>query len=483
MDQVVTEPQHPSTETLDRLVAVVGERYVLRDATDMQSYLVEWRDKYFGEAALVLRPGSVEEVSSILKIANETRTAIVPQGGNTGLVGAQIPFETGHEVVLSLSRLNKVRNIDPDNNTITVDAGCVLQSVQNAADEVDRLYPMRIGSEGSCQIGGNIGTNAGGTAVLAYGNTRDLVLGLEVVLADGRIWNGLRRLRKDNTGYDLKNLFIGAEGTLGIVTGAVLKLFPKPKDRATALIGLASPAGALELLTLAQERSGRRVTGFEIIPRFGIDIVLRHGENMRDPLEAVHPWYVLMEMSGGGEAGALNETATEILELGFERELVSDAALAASEAQANLFWRMREVVSEVQKLEGGSIKFDVSVPVSAVPDFIAQVTEACETLEPGCRPLPYGHMGDGNIHCNVSQPVGADKQAFLDRWGDFDEAVHEVVARFSGSISAEHGIGRMKRDFMPQIKDPVELELMYALKRQFDPKGILNPGKVLPDRS
>ena len=450
---------------------------------DMAPYLTEWRDKYFGKAAMVLRPGSAEEVSGILKIANETGTAIVPQGGNTGLVGGQIPFETGHEVVLSLGRMNKVRAIDPVDNTITVDAGCVLQAVQDAADEVDRLFPLRIGSEGSCQIGGNIGTNAGGTAVLAYGNTRDLVLGLEVVLADGRIWNGLRRLRKDNTGYDLKNLFIGAEGTLGIVTGAVLKLFPKPKDISTAFIGLGSPAQALELFGLANERSGRRVTGFELIPRYGISIVLKHGQNVRDPLADEHPWYVLMELSGGGSQGGLDEVAGEILELGLERGLLDDAAIASSAAQADEIWRIRAVVSEVQKNEGGSIKFDVSVPVSCVPAFIDDVVAVSETLAPGCRPLPYGHMGDGNIHCNVSQPVGADASEFLARWGDFDDGIHEVVARYGGSISAEHGIGRMKRDYMPEIKDPVELDLMYVLKHQFDPHGILNPGKVLPPRN
>ena len=482
MDQTATDLQPPAPATLQRLAAIVGERNAIADDADMAPYLTEWRDRYFGKAAMVLRPGSVEEVSEILKVANETGTAIVPQAGNTGLVGAQIPFETGHEVVLSLGRINKVRAIDPVDYTITVDAGCVLQSVQEAADGVDRLFPLRIGSEGSCQIGGNIGTNAGGTAVLAYGNTRDLVLGLEVVLADGRIWNGLRRLRKDNTGYDLKNLFIGSEGTLGIVTGAVLKLFPKPKDVSTAFIGLGSPAQALELFTLANEHSGRRVTGFELMPRYGISIVVKHGENIRDPLADEHPWYVLMELSGGGGEGGLDELAGEILELGLERGWLSDAVIASNAAQADELWRMRAVISEVQKNEGGSIKFDVSVPVSSVPDFIDDVIAASQDIVPACRPLPFGHMGDGNIHCNVSQPVGADTAEFLARWDEFDTAIHAVVARFGGSISAEHGIGRMKRAYMPEIKDPVELDLMYALKKQLDPNGILNPGKVLPPR-
>lgn len=479
MDQK-TGPAPPTEATLSRFAAIVGERNALRAPNDIRPYLVEWRDRYVGASPMVLRPGSVDEVSRILALASETGTAIVPQGGNTGLVGAQVPFETGHEVVLSLARLNRIRDVDPVDNTITVDAGCVLQAIQQAADEVDRFFPLRIGSEGSCQIGGNIGTNAGGTGVIAYGNTRDLVLGLEVVLADGRIWNGLRRLRKDNTGYDLKNVFIGSEGTLGVVTGAVLKLFPKPKDRSTSFIGLGSPADALALLGLAQERSSRGVTGFEILPRFGIEVVVRHGENVRDPLGEPHPWYVLMELSGGGAPGTLDRVAEAILADGAQAGWVADAAIAASEAQASAFWRIREVVSETQKFEGGSIKFDVSVPVSSVPDFIAEVAEACTELVPGCRPLQFGHMGDGNIHSNISQPVGADKQAFLDRWPDFDRVVHAVVAKYHGSISAEHGIGRMKRHHMTAIKEPVELEMMHMLKRGLDPKGILNPGKVLP---
>ncbi len=480
MNEMPSNLTAPDAATLQRLSDVTGVRYALTEPADMASYMVEWRDRYVGKAAMVLRPGTVEEISRILEIANETCTAIVPQGGNTGLVGAQIPFETGTEVVLSLGRLNKVRNVDPVDNTMTVDAGCILASVQAAADDADRLFPLSLGAEGSCQIGGNISSNAGGTAVLAYGNTRDLVLGLEVVLADGRVWNGLKRLRKDNTGYDLKNLFIGAEGTLGIVAGAVLKLFPKPSDRSTAMIGIAAPSAAVELLSLANDLSGLSVMGFEIIPRIGFEFLFKHGEGVRDPMAGHHPWYILMELSGGGERGRLDLVAENILAEGMERGLVADAVIAASEAQAQELWAMRTELSGIQKHEGGSIKFDVSVPVSAIPEFLERAAAAATAMIPNCRPVYFGHIGDGNIHCNISQPEGASREAFLARWSDMEAAVFNVVHAFNGSISAEHGIGRMKVGHMTSIKQPVELDLMRRLKRVFDPKGILNPGKLLP---
>jgi FAD/FMN-containing dehydrogenase len=472
----------PALETLDRLAAVVGDRYALRDADAKAPYLVERRDKYFGAAAMVLRPADVTQVSQILRIANETRTAIVPQAGNTGLVGGQIPFESGHEVVVSVSRLDAVRDLDALDNTLVAEAGCILANVQQAADDADRLFPLSLAAQGTCEIGGNVATNAGGTGVLAYGSTRDLVLGLEVVLADGRVWNGLRRLRKDNTGYDLKNLFVGSEGTLGIITAAALKLYPKPTDVATAFAGAAAPARALDLLALAQDRSGRRVTSFEFMPRTGLEFVLRHAPASRDPLSNPHPWYVLVELSGGGAEGALRGTLEAILGEAHERGLIEDAAIAASQAQARDFWRLREDLSDVQRREGGSIKHDVSVPVSKVPAFLDAAMPAVEALVPGCRLVPFGHLGDGNVHFNVSQPVGADAAAFLARWDEVAALVHGIVAGLGGSISAEHGIGRMKRDAMPSIKDPVELDLMYAIKRQLDPNGIMNPGKVLPVR-
>jgi FAD/FMN-containing dehydrogenase len=424
----------------------------------------------------VLRPASVAEVSQILKLANDSGTAIVPQGGNTGLVGGQIPLH--NEIVLSLNRMDRIREVDPTSNTITCEAGVTLQRTREAAAAVDRLYPQLLPSEGTCTIGGNLSTNAGGTAAIAHGIARSHVLGIEVVLADGRVMNNLNKLKKDNTGYDLKNLFIGAEGTLGIITAAVLRLIPRPRSTETAFVGVPSPQAALDLLGIAQERTAGGVTSFELMARNGIDAVLKHDSVSRDPLAETHPWYVLIEMSSQARAG-LRTTLEEILEAGMERGLVVDAAIAESLDQGKAFWRIREMFGEVQRREGGSIKHDVSVPVAAVPAFIAEANVAVTKLIPGARPLPFGHLGDGNIHYNVSQPIGADKDAFLKRWHEVNDVVHAIVLEHGGSISAEHGIGVLKRDELPKVKDPVALELMRALKRTLDPNGILNPGKVL----
>jgi FAD/FMN-containing dehydrogenase len=464
--------------TLQAFGAIIGARNLLTDTADMAPYLKEWRDLFTGKARAVARPSSTAQVAALLALAHETGTPIVPQGGNTGLVGGQIPVADGREIILSLGRMDKVRSIDPVSDTIIVEAGVTLSRVQDAADGVDRLFPLSLASEGSCTIGGNLSTNAGGTAVLAYGNSRDLCLGLEVVLADGRIWNGLRTLRKDNTGYDLKNLFIGAEGTLGVITAASLKLFPKPRARATAFLAVASPDQALALLHLARAEAGQQLTTFEIMPRFGVEVVLRHAPGTRDPLGAPSPWYVLMELSSPGADG-LDATIERLLEAALDQGVISDAVLAASEAQRQDLWRIREAMSEVQRFEGGSIKHDVSVPVAAVPDFLAEAIATVIRMVPGCRPLPFGHLGDGNIHFNITQPEGADKAAFLARWDEINAAVHAVVASFHGSISAEHGIGRLKKHLLPGIKDPVELALMRAIKATLDPTGILNPGAVL----
>jgi FAD/FMN-containing dehydrogenase len=463
---------------LSRFGEIVGARHVIDDPADMERYLVEDRGLYRGRALCVVRPGNVEEVAQVVALCDGTNTKIVPQGGNTGLVGGQTPHESGDEIVLSLARLTAIREVDPSSNTMIVEAGVTLLRVQEEAERVDRLFPLSLASEGSCTIGGNLSTNAGGTAVLAYGNTRDLVLGLEVVLADGRVLANLSKLKKDNTGYDLKHLFMGAEGTLGIITAGVLKLFPRPRARETAFVGLASPEAALSLLTLAQERAGQPVVTFELIPRIGIDYVLRHSVGSRDPLSGAHAWYVLMELASQAEHG-LRDTAEALLGEALERGIVEDVALAASLDQRNAFWRLREHLSEVQKHEGGSIKHDVSVPVAAVPAFIATATKAVESALPGARVVAFGHLGDGNIHFNVSQPIGADKAAFLERWPEINDVVHEIVARYAGSISAEHGIGRLKRDLLPKVKDPVALDVMRAVKQTLDPKGLLNPGKVL----
>ncbi|WP_246104966.1 FAD-binding oxidoreductase, partial [Rhodoligotrophos appendicifer] len=469
----------PSPDLLARFAAIVGPAHALAAPADQAPYLTEWRDLYVGVTPLVLLPGSTAEVSAILALAHETNTAIVPQSGNTGLVGGQIPDRSGTQILLSLKRLNRIRDIDPLDNSMIVEAGCVLATVQAAAADVGRLFPLSLGAEGSCMIGGNLSSNAGGINVLQYGNARALVLGLEVVLADGRIWHGLRRLKKDNTGYDLKQLFIGAEGTLGVITAAALKLWPLPTDRATAFAALPSPEAALQLLNLGQGLSGGRLTAFELLPRIGLDYVIRHAAAV-DPFPERYPWYVLLELSGGEATGTLKNTLETILEQAFERVLIEDAIPAQSDAQRQEFWRIRETMSEVQKHEGGSIKNDVAVPVSKVPAFLARATAAVEALVPGCRPVPFGHLGDGNIHFNVSQPLGAEKSVFLEAWEEMADAVNAIVLDLGGSISAEHGIGAMKRAKMAAIKSPVELEMMQGLKQLFDPKGILNPGKLLP---
>ncbi len=467
------------TAHADRFAEMIGAANVLTSPDDQAPYLTEWRDLYQGVTPMVLRPGSTEEVSAVMTYAYQNDLKVVPQGGNTGLVGGQIPQETGDEIVLSLSRLNKVRAVDPAGFTITAEAGVVLETLQNEAENVDRLFPLALGAQGSCQIGGNISTNAGGTAVLAYGNTRDLVLGLEVVLPTGEIWNGLRTLRKDNTGYDLKQLFIGGEGTLGIITAAALKLFPRPKKLEAAFVGLPDPHAALKLFTLAKAQAGPVLTGFEIMPRVGVEFCLRHLEGARDPLEGEHAWYVLMELSSGSEAFPVRDLMESILGEAFEEGLVEDAAFAQNLSQVQDFWHIRHGMSEVQKPEGGSIKHDVSVPVASIPDFLDKAMAAVEDFVPGCRPVPFGHIGDGNIHFNVSQPVGADKEHYLAKWDEMNTIVHGIVGEFGGSISAEHGIGRLKRDLLKDVKQGIELDLMKRIKDAFDPKGLLNPGRVL----
>jgi FAD/FMN-containing dehydrogenase len=466
------------TDFLGALSAIVGARHVVTDADVLAAHLVEPRGLYRGSALALVRPASTQEVAQILALCNEMGVPVVPQGGNTGLVGGQIPDSSGTEIILSLQRMNKLREIDSSAHAMTVEAGVTLAEAQAAAQRADLIFPLSLASEGTCTIGGNLSTNAGGVAVIAYGNARDLTMGLEVVLADGRVVNGLNKLRKDNTGYDLKNLFIGAEGTLGVVTAATLKLFPNPRAIATAFIGLENPARALRLLELARRLAGNSVTSFELIPRIGLDFALRHTPGTRDPLGAGHPWYVLGELSSQ-MADGLDATMAGLLEAALAEGVIDDAALAASLEQRNAFWRLRESLSEAQRFEGGSIKHDVSVPVSRAPAFLEKATAAVEAFMPGARVVAFGHLGDGNIHFNVSQPIGADKGAFLAQWGAMNEIVHAIVAEFQGSISAEHGIGQLKRALLRQTKDPVSLEVMRAIKSTLDPRGILNPGKIL----
>jgi FAD/FMN-containing dehydrogenase len=473
----IVQPANPplSPELIARFRNIVGDKYAVTDAAEIAPYLTEERDLFHGRSPLVVRPGSTAEVSAICRLASEHRVALVPQGGNTGLVGGQTPHSG--EVVISLRRLDQVRDIDTASNTMTCEAGVVLQVAQQRASEVDRLFPLSLGAEGSCTIGGNLSTNAGGTTALAFGVAREMALGLEVVLADGRILNGLSKLKKDNTGYDLRNLFIGAEGTLGVITAATLKLFPKPHAVETAFVGLKSPAAALKLLSISQNEAAGTLTSFELLSDLAVDFSVRHGIDIRDPLAGKHSWYVLMELSSPrDDARAALES---ILAQGLEKGIVEDAVIAANLSQRSAFWKLRDEMSAAQKPEGGSIKHDISVPVVAVPDFIEQANAAVVKLIPGARPVPFGHLGDGNIHYNVSQPVGSDAADFLARWHDVNVVVFEIVLRMGGSISAEHGIGVLKRDELPHVKDKVALELMREIKAMLDPLGIMNPGKVL----
>jgi FAD/FMN-containing dehydrogenase len=465
----IVQPAAPplSPELIARFRKLVGDKYAITDPADIAPYVTEERDLFHGHSPLVLRPGSTAEVSAICKLATELGVALVPQGGNTGLVGGQTPHHG--EVVISMRRMDRIRDIDTASNAMTCEAGVVLQVAQQRAAEVDRLFPLSLGAEGSCTIGGNLSTNAGGTAALAYGVAREMALGLEVVLADGRILNGLSKLKKDNTGYDLRNLFIGAEGTLGIITAATLKLFPKPRAVETAFVGLQSPAQALKLLAISQNEAAGSLTSFELLSDIAVDFSVRHGIDIRDPLGAKYPWYVLMELSSS------RDDAPAALEDG----IVDDAVIAASLSQRAGFWKLRDEMSAAQKPEGGSIKHDISVPVAAVPDFIEEANAAVVKLIPGARPVPFGHLGDGNIHYNISQPVGADIAGFMARWHDVNAVVFAIVLRMGGSISAEHGIGVLKRDELPDVKDKVAIELMRGIKAMLDPSGIMNPGKVL----
>lgn len=472
----MTPTNQPSAETLQRLKRAAGPGGWSEDQSEIAPLLVEWRDRYKGATRLLLKPATTAQVSDIVKICASTETALVPQGGNTGLVGGQIPSPDGSEVLLSLKRMNRIRAIDPDASTMTVEAGCILADIQAHATANQRLFPLSLASEGSATIGGLIATNAGGTGVLAYGNTRELVLGLEAVLPNGEIWNGLRALRKDNTGYDLKHLLIGAEGTLGVVTAAVLKLFPEPKSIETAIVAVQSVDHAVSLLHFAQSAGGT-ITAFELMPRLGLEFVLRHIPGTRAPFDTDYEWLVLIDVSlfADAQTGAAQNLLTEAATSG----LIIDGIVAQSLAQREAFWKLRDSLSESQKPEGGSIKHDVSVPISAIPAFLQEGISLVERTIPGARPVPFGHLGDGNIHFNISQPVGMAKADFLARWQDINLLVHDLVHKFNGSISAEHGLGQSKIDEITRYKSATELDAMRAVKRALDPRNIMNPGKVI----
>jgi D-lactate dehydrogenase (cytochrome) len=466
-------------ETLDRIKAAVGAKGYIDDAAGMAPYLREDRGLWRGAARLVVRPASTAEVAAVVRLCAAARMPIYPQGGNTGLCGGAVPDAEGRGIVLSLGRMNRVRELDAVNFTITVEAGAILADVQRAAAEADRLFPLSLGAEGSCQIGGNLSTNAGGIAVLRYGNMRDLTLGLEVVLADGTVWDGLRGLRKDNTGYDLKQLFVGGEGTLGVITAATLKLFPKPREVETAFLSLARVEDAMALFARARAASGDQLTAFELIPRLGLDIAVTHIPNVHDPLAKPHPWYVLLELSSSLAGRGLRQALDDFLAAALDEGLIEDGTIAQSAAQARDLWRIREGMVEAQKPIGTVIKHDVAVPVSKVATFIAAASDAVARHTAGVRIIPFGHVGDGNIHFNLAQPVGGDGAAFTADTHAINEIVHDIAAGLAGSISAEHGIGILKRDELPRYKPAAALDLMRRVKHALDPDGIMNPGKIL----
>jgi FAD/FMN-containing dehydrogenase len=466
-------------EIIERLKATVGPAGTLDDPADMAPFCKSFRDDWEGRVPLVLKPQSTAEVASIVRLCAEAGVGIVPQGGNTGLTGGSQPHADMSEIIVSTSRLNRIRATDAVNDTITVEAGVVLKEIQNAADRTDRLFPLSLGADGSCQIGGNISTNAGGVNVLRYGNTRNLVLGLEVVLPDGRIWDGLRGLRKDNTGYDMKQLFIGSEGTLGIVTAAVLRLFPKPTASETAWIGIDSPAMGVALLGHVRGRLGDTISAFELIGRPIIDLLLAGVPGHEDPMGEVHPWYVLMDVTSQGPPGSLHTPLAEALGAALEAGLISDALIAASGAQAAKLWKMRESLVEAQAAAGGGIAHDVSVPVSRIPEFIERADAAVDAAFPGFRRCAFGHVGDGNMHYNPIKPVDWDRARLRVERPRINRIVHDIVADLAGSISAEHGVGRSRLAELEHYKQPLELDMMRSVKRALDPHGIMNPGKML----
>lgn len=467
-----------NTPALDAIRAAVGPGGWLDQPADMEAFVVETRGLWRGECDMVVSPASTEELAQVVKICAEAGVAITPQSGNTGLVGGAIPHGG---IVLSTRRMNSIRAVDAVNNTITVEAGCILADVQDAADDIERLFPLSLAAEGSCRIGGNLSTNAGGVQVLRYGNARDLVLGLEVVLADGRVWNGMTGLRKNNTGYDLKHLFMGAEGTLGIITAAVLKLYPKPKRQETAFVGAASVEAALALLTRAQEAMGDTLTAFEYANEFSLGLVFAHIPGATNPLSSAYPAYALLEVSSLRDDDSARDALEAMLAQALEDEVIIDAVVAQSAAQAKALWNLRETMPEAQKHSGASIKHDVSVPISKVAEFVRHAAKMVIEEMPGVRPSAFGHFGDGNIHFNLAQPPEMDGQAFLAEWPRMSRVVHDYVATLGGSFSAEHGVGELKRKDVARYNDPVGIEIMRSMKNALDPKNIMNPGKVIPD--
>ncbi|MEO0328902.1 MAG: FAD-binding oxidoreductase [Pseudomonadota bacterium] len=468
-----------SHDLLDNFISIVGRKHARTKEDDLTHYTHENRNIVVGDTPLVLKPGSTLEVSQIVKLAQQTGTAIVPQGGHTGHAGGGVPDESGTQIVIAMERMNKIREIDLKGNVIICEAGCVLETLQETASTNDRLFPLSLGSQGSCQIGGNIGTNAGGTGVLAYGNTRNLVMGLEVVLPNGDIWNGLRRLKKDNSGYDLKDLFIGSEGTLGIVTAAVLKLFPKPTGQSIAICGLESAHAAVDLLNLAQANCGEGLTAFELMAEVPMEFTFRNFETVKNPLSQLYPWHVLIEVSSIQSQQIAEDTLQSTLEYAHENSLLADAAVSNSVQQFRDFWGIREIMPTAQGHEGVSMKHDISLPIHRIPEFLQRADTLVLEAVPGARLCTFGHLGDGNLHYNISQPLEMASTDFKNQLGTINNLVHTLVMEMDGSIAAEHGVGRLKRDLLADTKDEVELELMRSIKSTIDPNGIMNPGKIV----
>ena len=460
--------------------SLLGGQHVIDDPRQMAPYLTDVRKRAVGKALAVILPGSTEEVSAVVRLCCEHHIPIVPQSGNTGTVLGSIPDSTGNAVVLSLKRMDRILEVDADNNTMTVEAGCILDNVHAAARQVDRMFPLTLASSGSCMIGGNLAANAGGTSVLRYGTARDLCLGIQAVLPDGAVWDGLYKLRKNNTGYDLRDLFIGSEGTLGIITSAVLKLFPASGSQQTAFVAVESPSAALKLLNLAKKQAECLLTTFELISQRSLDVVLKHFPDLKAPFPAISPYYILMELSGNGSEGQLADLMEAILQSAFEEGTVLDACIAQSIAQAKTLWALRENISEAQARDGKNIKHDISVPVSQIPAFMEDTDARLQAAFPGCRMTVFGHLGDGSLHYNVGAPEGIPDDVFLTRQDDVNQAVYDNVARFNGAISAEHGLGALKHDKNAHYKDAVEIQLMKKIKQAVDPDGLMNPGKVIP---
>jgi FAD/FMN-containing dehydrogenase len=467
--------------TFDRqtLVDIVGPDGILTDAADIAPYLTDHRKLYQGRALAVIVPRSVEQISRLLRFCNENRIGVVPHGGNTGYCGGATPDESGNQVVVSMRRMNRIRGVDALNYSLVAEAGCILADVQRAADEAERFFPLSLGSEGTCQIGGNLSTNAGGLSVLRYGMMRELVLGLEVVLADGRVLSSLSALRKDNTGYDIKSLFLGAEGTLGIITAASVKLFPKIRSSATAFVAVPKVRAAVDLLARLREASGDRISSFELIPRIGVELTTQHIPGVIDPLQQPHSWYVLCELTSARAADPLDTIMEEALGAALEDGLVLDAALARNERERSALWKLRETIPEAQRIDGASLKHDISVTITALPDFVERASRWVEDNVPDGRLVIYGHVGDGNLHFNLNQVPGSDRNIFLAREPAIKRAIHDMVSEFGGSFSAEHGIGRLKVEELEHYAAPVEIDLMRSVKKALDPNGVLNPGKVL----